>query len=68
MINQSEISVKPTRSSSATDLSDYINKAKTASEFYINKLWNSIDSRLDYTDTSFCTSFSEAPAVSVLYL
>ena len=31
MINQAEISVKPTRISSATDLSDYINKAKTAS-------------------------------------
>ena len=60
-----EVSGRVTRQSSATELSDYIKTAKSNVVSYINKLWVSIDSRLEYTDASFCSSFSDAPAESV---
>ena len=60
-----EVSGRVTRQSSATEFSDYIKIAKFNILSYINKLWVNIDSRLEYTDTSFCSSFSEAPAESV---
>ena len=65
IIQQSDISVRTTRQSSSTDLTSSILTAKSAIKFYINKLWDQVILRLDYTDTSFCTSFSEAPAESV---
>ena len=65
IIQQSDISVRTTRQSSSTDLTSSILTAKSAIKFYINKLWDQVILRLDYTDTSFCTSFSEAPVESV---
>ena len=65
IIQQSDISVRTTRQSSSTDLATSIRTVKSAIELYINNLWDQVIIRLDYTDTSFCTSFSEAPAESV---
>ena len=60
-----EVSRRVTWQSSATECSDYIKTAKFNIVYYINKIWVNIDSIFEYTDTSFCSSFSEAPAESV---
>ena len=64
-VQGSEISVRTTRLSRSTDLAASILDAKSAINSYINKLWDQVVMRLEYTDTSFCTSFSEAPAESI---
>ena len=64
-VQESEISVRTTRLSRSTELATSILDAKSAINSYINKLWDQVVMRLEYTDTSFCTSFSEAPVESV---
>ena len=65
--SDSEISdrIRNTRSNSCTDISTSVLLVKSAVKAYINNLWEQVMIRLDYTDTNFCTSFSEAPAESV---
>ena len=64
-VQGSEISVRTTQLSRSTDLAASILDAKSAINSFINKLWDQVVMRLEYTDTSFCTSFSEAPAESI---
>ena len=54
-VQESEISVRTTRLSRSTDLAASIFDASSAINSYINKLWDQVVMRLEYTDTSFCT-------------